>query len=158
MEVIIIAGVAKNGVIGKNGALPWSYPEDLLHFRRTTSGFPVIMGRKTFESILHTLGKPLPNRKNVVVTRQNDYAIPAGVIVYQSVEEALQNLKNEDIMVAGGGEIFGQTIAQADMLYITEVHKKVEGDVIFPPIDTTHFTEIKREEKEGFAFVTYGRR
>src|SRR3990167_4501644 len=163
--ISIIAAVAKNGVIGAKNDLPWYLPEDLKHFKELTTGKTVLMGRKTFESIMKRLGKPLPNRKNVVVTRDVNYAphlnplphgerkhdqIPSpsmgegaptavgageGVCVHHAVDEALEHHKGEEIMVAGGGEIFRQTIDRADKLYITEVNKLVEGDVYFPTID-----------------------
>lgn len=120
-----------------------------------TTGKTVLMGRKTFESILARLGKPLPNRKNVVVTRDTAYAVPEGVCLHHAVEEALAHHQNEEIMVAGGGEIFNQTMAAADKLYITEVHKEVAGDVYFPAIDSKVWKEIEREDHEGYSFVTY---
>src|SRR3989338_10690206 len=131
----LIAAVAKNGVIGAKNDLPWYLPEDLRHFKMLTTGKTVLMGRKTFESILKRLGKPLPNRKNVVVTRDAQYVASAEVCLHHTVEEALAHHQNEEIMVAGGGEIFKQTIARADRLYITEVHREVDGDVYFPAID-----------------------
>ena len=113
------------------------------------------MGRKTFESILKRLGKPLPNRKNVVVTRDAQYVASAEVCLHHTVEEALAHHQNEEIMVAGGGEIFKQTIARADRLYITEVHREVDGDVYFPAIDPEVWKETEREDYEGYSFVRY---
>ena len=151
----LIAAVAKNGVIGAKNDLPWYLPEDLRHFKMLTTGKTVLMGRKTFESILKRLGKPLPNRKNVVVTRDAQYVASAEVCLHHTVEEALAHHQNEEIMVAGGGEIFKQTIARADRLYITEVHREVDGDVYFPAIDPEVWKETEREDYEGYSFVRY---
>lgn len=163
----LIAAVAKNGVIGAKNELPWYLPEDLKHFKTLTTGKTVLMGRKTFESILKRLGKPLPNRKNVVVTRDPNYFVAkpqtscglatttSTVEVYHSVEEALKAHQSEEVLVAGGGEIFAQTIARADRLYITEVDRAVEGDAYFPKIDRQIWKEIAREPQDGFSFVTY---
>ena len=149
--ISLIAAVAKNNVIGKNNDLPWRIPEDFQYFRKMTSGKTILMGRKTFES----LGKPLPNRKHLVITRQPNYSVPEGVEVYQTIDKALVAHPNEDIMVIGGGEIYHQTIEQADTLYITHVDREAEGDTVFPEIDTAKWRETWREEHEGFAFVKY---
>jgi len=156
--IALVAAVSKNGVIGAKNDLPWYLPEDLKHFKMLTTGKTVLMGRKTFESIMNRLGKPLPNRKNVVVTRDQNYVVPDGVLVFNTVEDALNALKNEEVMVAGGGEIFKQTVARADTLYITEVDREVEGDVYFPKINPARWKEIEREPHEGFSFVTYAHR
>ena len=131
------------------------------------------MGRKTFESILKRLGKPLPNRKNVVVTRDKNYKVPLtptplpkgegkptagqgdGICLHSNIDEALAHHAQEEVMVAGGGEIFKQTIDRADTLCITEVHQEVQGDVYFPKIEPSQWKEAARETHEGFAFVTY---
>lgn len=187
MPIALIAAVAKNGVIGAKNDLPWYLPEDLKHFKALTTGKTVLMGRKTFESILARLGKPLPNRKNVVVTRDLDYTpspqpspphggegdskkspLPQGegglelverpgegICLHHTIDEALSHHAQEEILVAGGGEIFTQTIDRADRLYITQVHKEVEGDVYFPKIDPATWKETAREDHEGFSFVTY---
>ena len=180
----LIAAVSKNNVIGKENALPWYLPEDLRHFKMLTTGKTVLMGRKTFESILKQLGKPLPNRKNVVITRdakymypppqssptrweedRRDSPLPAGeggwrpgegdVEIHTSVDDALKHHYNEEVMVIGGGEIFRQTIDRATVLHITHVDQVIEGDVYFPVIDSKIWREIEREEHTNFAFVTY---
>lgn len=170
--ISLIAAVSKNGVIGVDNKLPWHLPEDLKRFRELTRGKTVLMGRKTFESILKQLGKPLPNRKNVVVTRDMNYRapltptpIPVGeggrrpgegtVEIFHSVADALNAHKGEDIMVIGGGEIYKQTIDRADTLYITAVDKEIAGDTFFPPIDRAVWKESLREQHEGFVFVNY---
>lgn len=183
----IIAAVSKNGVIGKNGELPWYLPEDLKHFRKLTEGHTVLMGRKTFESILNRLGKPLPNRKNIIITRQTGYKFPlpshpehacrqAGggegsqnppaasrndsrqdVEIFPNIQDALAANQNENIFIIGGGEIYGQTINLADKLYITEVHEDINGDVYFPEIDKNVWRETSHENRDGFSFVEYSK-
>lgn len=137
----IIVAVAQNGVIGGGNQLLWHISEDLQRFKRITSGHPVIMGRKTFES----LGRPLPNRHNVVITRQKDYA-PEGVTVVGSLEEALALFPpDEEVFITGGGEIYRQAMPAADKLYITIVHRAYEGDTHFPEIDPGLWRETFRE-------------
>ncbi|MEM5806090.1 MAG: dihydrofolate reductase [Candidatus Aenigmatarchaeota archaeon] len=153
----IIAAVAENNVIGKANELPWYIPEDLKRFKQLTTGKTVLMGRKTFESIIKKTGKPLPNRKNVVITSQTDYHVPEGVVVYNDLNKALQDLKNEDVFIIGGGEIYRQTIDLVDKLYITHVNKKVDGDVFFPKIASAKWKKINEEIHEGFSFVEYER-
>nr|AIA16466.1 Dihydrofolate reductase [uncultured bacterium] len=105
--------VSENNVIGKNNDLPWHLPEDLKHFKELTLGKTVLMGRKTFESIVSRLGKPLPGRKNVVITRQEEYKAPAEVLVFKSLDEAVQNLLADDVYIIGGAEIFKQALPVA---------------------------------------------
>lgn len=156
--IALIAAVAKNGVIGANNDLPWNLPEDLKRFRALTVGKTVIMGRKTFDSIFTRLGKPLPNRTNVVITRQTDIKLPDGVIVQSSIEDALRSHGGSDIFVIGGGEIFRQTIELADTLYITHVHTEVEGDSHFPKIDLKKWKLVSDEAQSGgYSFATYKR-
>ena len=153
--ISIIAAVAKNGVIGKSNELPWYIPEDLKHFKKLTLDKTVLMGKNTFESILKRLGKPLPNRKNVVVSK-NPAFNAQGAEVYNSIEEALNAVKKDgEIMVCGGAQIFNQLIGRADKLYITEVHNEIDGDVFFPEIDKNIWKETEREDYPEFSFVTY---
>src|SRR3989338_5759991 len=126
--ISIIAAVAKNNVIGSKNALPWYLPEDLKRFKELTSGKTVLMGRKTFESIVARLGKPLPNRTNVVVTRNTEYKVPLGAVVEADIASALREHGQNDIFVIGGGEIYAQTIDLADTLYITHINKDIQGD------------------------------
>lgn len=158
MAISIIAAVAKNGVIGKENALPWYLPEDLKRFRQLTTGKTVLMGRKTFESIMRKLGKPLPNRTNVVVTTQKDYQVPEGVILYHDLNQALSDLKDKDLMIIGGGQIYAQTIDRANTLFITHVDQKIEGDVFFPKIDLNQWQKVEEEKREGFSFAKYIRK
>ena len=158
MSITLIAAVAKNGVIGKDNDLPWYLPEDLKRFKALTTGKTVLMGRKTFESILKRLGKPLPNRTNVVVTHNRGYEAAAGVFLYHSLEEALEARKNDkEIYVIGGGEIFRQTMTLADALEITYVNVEIAGDVFFPKIDEAKWRKTKEEMHQGFSFATYER-
>jgi dihydrofolate reductase len=153
--ISLIAAVASNGTIGDKNNLPWHLPEDLRRFKDLTSGKTVIMGRKTFESIFARLGKALPNRTNVVITRQTEVQVPEGVIVQSSIEDALRSYGGADVFVIGGGEIYRQTIDLADRLYITHVDKEVPGDTQFPQIDSTKWRVLTTEKHEGYSFVIY---
>ena len=163
--LILVAAVAKNGIIGNKGKLPWHLPEDLKRFKELTNGKAVLMGRKTFESILGYLGKPLPNRKNIIITRQSNYqplrhperSEGSPVEIYSNIEIALAAHKNKDVCVIGGAEIYLQTISLADKLCITEVNQEVEGDVFFPKIEKNAWRETKREAHEGHSFVEHER-
>ena len=163
--VSVIAAVADNGVIGSNRAMPWRLSSDMQRFKRLTMGKPVVMGRKTFESI----GKPLAGRLNVVVSRQPDFR-PAGVTVAASLDAALAlaakaaGSDNGEVMVAGGGEIYAAAIGLVDRLYITHVEARPEGDTRFPDIDPTVWRATATEtvpagEKDSAAtrFVIYER-
>jgi dihydrofolate reductase len=137
IRVSMIAAVGRNGAIGSGGALPWRLPSDFAFYKATTMGKPLIGGRKTFESI----GKPLPGRTNIVVTRQRDYA-PEGVVVVSSLTEAVEHAKMiaardgvDEVFINGGGEIYAQAMPIADRLYITHVEAEPEGDTFFPAIE-----------------------
>ena len=162
IEVAIIAAVADNGVIGRGNALPWKIPEDLRHFKGITMGKPVIMGRRTWDSI----GRPLPGRTNIVVTRNPSFAA-AGVEVVASLEQALALAGRiaaaqgaAEAVVIGGAQIYRAAIPRADRLYITEVHASVEGDARWPDIDWSQWREASREFHAGspdYSFVRYER-
>lgn len=152
----LIAAVSANHVIGHANNLPWHIPEDLEYFKRLTKGKIVLMGRKTWESIPEKF-RPLPKRKNIVITRQPNYAVPAGVEVFASIDEALAAHAGEEIVVIGGGEIYCQTIDRADTLYITHIRREFAGDAFFPAIDPTIWQEAAREDHGWFSFVTYKR-
>lgn len=154
--VTIVAAVARNGCIGKDGELPWRIPEDLQRYRRITMGKVVVMGRKTWESIPEKY-RPLPGRTNVVITRNAGYPLPADVERAGSLEEALARHAGRDLVVNGGGTIYERALARADALDITHVHRHVAGDTFFPPIDPSVWKESWREDHEGFSFVTYER-
>jgi dihydrofolate reductase len=159
--VSIIAALAENRVIGADNALPWRLPEDLRHFRRLTTGHAVIMGRRNYESI----GKPLPQRRNIVVSRNPGYVAP-GCVVVPSLEAAFAAAGDDpEVFVIGGGEIYRQALARADRMYLTLVHATVAGDVRFPSYDARDWQERAREfhppdERHawGFSFVTLERR
>ena len=131
MSVYVIAAMSENRVIGRGGGLPWHLPDDMKHFQQLTTGHTVIMGRKTFES----MDGPLPDRRNIVITRQSDYA-PSGAEVAHSLDEALRLAGDGDCFVSGGEEIYQLALPVADRLYLTVVHAEVDGDVRFPQFDT----------------------
>ena len=155
--ISIIVAVAKNGVIGDKNSLLWHLREDMIHFRTTTSGHPVVMGRKTYDSI----GRPLPKRTNVVITRDTNLAIE-GCTVVHSLEEAVAMFdKSEEVFIIGGAQIYAQALAVADRIYLTVIDKEYEGDTSFPEIDYSAWKEISREEyvrgeefEHPFAFIT----
>ena len=149
-RVIQVAAVAENGVIGHEGDIPWSIPEDLKHFRAVTRDNTVVMGRRTFESI----GHPLPYRTNVVVTRQPGWSAD-GVLVAHSVEEgiALAQGADGDVMVIGGGHVYRDAMPLSDQQILTEVHQSPEGDTHYPEFDRAEWTEVRRERHDGYDFV-----
>jgi dihydrofolate reductase len=160
--ITLVAAVARNGVIGSDGGLPWHLPADLKHFKAVTLGHPMIMGRRTFESI----GRVLPGRRTIVVTRDPAWSAPPGVTVARSVDEAIEvaatgpepETGDRAIMVVGGGEIYRQTLHRADRLEITHVEADVAGDTSFPTIDPALWRVSSREDADGYAFVSYVRR
>lgn len=148
MKLALIWAMARNRTIGRNNALPWYLPEDLKYFKRVTLGKPVIMGRKTWESI----GRPLPGRTNIVITRDAAFQ-PDGVRVVHSLEQALALAEKiclldggDEAIVMGGAEIYALALPHADRLYLTQVHADVEGDAHFPPLDLTQWHELGRED------------
>ena len=142
MKVSLVAAVASNNVIGRDNKLPWHIPADLKNFRRITLGKPILMGRKTFES----LASPLPGRQNIVVSRNYAYN-PKGCSVYHSVDQVLQAFNNcEEMMVIGGATFYKQLLPIADRLYLTLVHRNFEGDTFFPPYNQNQWREIERED------------
>ena len=130
--ITIIAAIGKNNELGKDNQLLWHLPADLKHFKNLTSGHPIIMGRKTYESI----GKPLPNRTNIVVSRKENW-FEEGILIVPSLKDAIKHAKkiNENIFIIGGGEIYRHTIDMADRLEITQVNHQTDADVFFPNID-----------------------
>jgi dihydrofolate reductase len=138
MDISLIVASTRQGVIGKNNSLPWHIPEDLKYFKEKTLGHPIIMGRKTYDSI----GRPLPRRNNLVISRQSELKI-SGCEVFPSLSTSLEfaktNLNAQEIFVIGGAEIFKQALSFATKLYITWVEKNIEGDIVLPQIDFTQF-------------------
>ncbi len=155
--ITLIAAIAENRCIGKDGKLPWNLPEDMAHFKALTTGKTVLMGRKTWESLPKKF-HPLPNRKNIVITHQPEYPVPPGVEVHRLPEAALAHHADEDIFIIGGAGIYEQTIDIADRLEITEVKKSYIGDVFFPEINPVLWQEKGRETHEAFDFITYERK
>lgn len=162
----IIVAVAENGVVGRDNALPWRLPEDLRYFKRMTLGKPVVMGRRTFESI----GRPLPERHNIVISRDPGY-LAEGVVVLPSLDAALAEAESAavgsgagEVMVIGGALIYSLALPLADHLYVTEVHAEVEGDTRLPAVDWEQWRECSRElhcasgdNPYDYSFVTYER-
>ena len=155
----LIVAVATNGVIGRDNQLPWRLPEDLRYFKRVTVGKPVVMGRKTFLSI----GKPLPGRENLVVTRDRAWSVEGVHVVHsipQALAEAARLARGGEVMVIGGGAVFAETVAEADRLYLTEVHRDYAGDAMFALPDRCQWQEVSRDDHGGdpaFSFVVLER-
>lgn len=148
MRLALIVAVAANGVIGKENKMPWHLPNDLKYFKQVTMGKPVIMGRKTYDSI----GRPLPGRANIVITRQTDWQ-PEGVEVVHSLEEGIASGERlslraggEEVIVMGGAQIYDAALAKAQRLYLTQIHAEFDGDALFPEISSGEWKEVGREK------------
>ena len=154
MIVTLVAAHDPNLVIGKEGGLPWRYPEDLKHFKKTTVGGTVIMGRGVFEELNEI---PLPDRKNVVLSTTRNYS---NVETYTSLSEALKSSNETEVFIIGGGVLYRETISIADKLIITEIHKNYEGDTYFPEYRNDIgeiWKEVSREDHKELSFVEYKR-
>lgn len=153
MKIALIAALTRDRVIGKDGKLPWHISDDLKRFRLLTTGHAVIMGRRTFES----LGKPLANRRNIVITSQS----LSGVETYRTLPDALRALADQDkVFVIGGGKLFAQAIEIADELFLTIVERNVAGDTFFPPYEhllRTRFRHVGHSNGDGYSFDDYAR-
>ncbi len=161
MSISIIAAMGTNRVIGRGNGLPWNLPADTRFFKETTRGHPVIMGRKTFD----TMGKPLPGRRNIVITRRPHLEIP-GAEVVSSLEAALSlvNVQEEEVFIIGGSEIYEMALAIADRMYLTLIHESFEGDTFFPEFDESDWVVVSRRDHQAdernphaFSFLTYER-
>ncbi len=165
LRCCLVVAMASNRVIGRDGGMPWHIPADLRHFKSVTMGKPMIMGRKTFQSI----GRPLPGRTNIVVTRDPDFAVD-GLTVAATIDGAMAIAEATalsdgaaEVMVIGGGEIYARALPLADRLYLTEIHSDIDGDVRFPEIDRAAWREVARADiaAEGdtpsHSFVTLDR-
>ncbi len=166
IAIVLLAAVADNGVIGRDNTLPFRQSSDLKRFKSLTMGKPMLMGRKTYVSI----GKPLPGRTNIVVSRDPAFA-PAGVVVARSLDAGLVAARDDarkrgadELVVIGGTDIFAQCMPLADRMEITHVHARPEGDTYFPPIDATRWHEVARsdhpagpQDEAAFSYVTYTR-
>jgi dihydrofolate reductase len=156
-EIVIIAAVARNRVIGKDNRLLWNIPEDMARFKALTSGHTVIMGRKTWESLPPRF-RPLPGRRNIVISRQTGYATP-GAELADSLENALKLASTATtVFIIGGEQIYRQAMAVTDRLEITEVGLEPEGDAWFPEIAAVDWKKTAKTEGNGFAFATYHRK
>ena len=146
MILSFIVAVSENNAIGRHNTLPWHLPEDLKFFKRTTMGKPVIMGRKTFES----LGRALPGRLNIVLTRSKDIKVPEGVLVFAEISDAVERIQQEqgdEGFIIGGGQVFEATMPLVDRMYITRVHTTInDADAFFPNIDHTHWKLVWEEK------------
>jgi dihydrofolate reductase len=159
LKIVIIVAVATNGVIGRaNGEMPWHVKEDFQHFKKTTMGFPIVMGRKSFES----LGKPLKGRENIVVTRNANLKYDFDdVTIVHSLNEAIEHCKllnKEKIFITGGGEIYKQSISIADEMIISHMKFEAEGEVKFPDIDMNEWYIDSKDNRDQFEIVTYKRK
>jgi len=166
-KLVLVVAIGENGVIGRDGALPWRLKSDMQHFKRVTINKPVVMGRKTYESI----GKPLKDRTNIVLTRDLGLVAP-GCVLATSMDAALAFARKDanergtdEIMVIGGSDVFAATMGKADRLEITRVHTSPEGDTVFPPIDMDAWRETRREQhrrgpddEADFTILTYVRK
>lgn len=167
MKISLIAAIAENNCIGNNNKLPWYLPEDLKYFKAITSGKAIIMGRNTYDS----LGKPLPNRTNIVITRNKDFSAAEGVRVVHSLDEAIKvaeavaHIQGQDeVLVIGGAQIYTEALNRANRLYLTEVCKTVSGDAFFPDWEKSDWQEMAREKHHyepaalDYSFVVYDRK
>jgi dihydrofolate reductase (EC 1.5.1.3) len=167
MRKALIVAMARNRVIGRNNKLPWYLPGDLRYFKQATMGKPIIMGRKTWDSI----GRPLPGRMNVVISRNPEWQAPAGTVAAASLNEALLKAEaqaelegGDEVMIIGGGQIYAEALPMVDRIYITQVHAEVDGDAFFPEVNWDEWEEIGREDFSAsdnnpydYSFVVYQR-
>ena len=156
MTVTLVAAVARNGVIGADGGIPWHLPGEQRRFKELTLGHVLVMGRKTYESI----GRPLPERTTIVVTRQEDWRGAEGVLTEATVPEAisLAQTMDEEVFVVGGAQVYAEALPVADRLALSWVDAEPEGDVSFPEVEWGDWREVAREEHEGWVFACYERR
>ncbi|WAK02204.1 dihydrofolate reductase [Methylobacter sp. YRD-M1] len=159
MKISLIVAMASNRVIGINNQLPWHLSADLKRFRQITMGSPILMGRKTYESI----GRPLPGRTNVIISRDPDYK-QEGCLVFNDIETAIESCgqKFQEIFVIGGSELYKSMLPMADTLYVTLINKEFSGDAFFPELDTRHWAEVSREDIDNdpdagfsYSFIKY---
>ena len=158
MKIVIIVGISRNNTIGDQNTMPWYYPADFKHFRRTTRGCPFIVGRKTFESFQI---RPLPGRLNIVLTRNPHYQVPEGVLVFADLTEALthcRGLGTEKLFILGGAEIYRQVLPLTDEMVITHIPEEVDGDTSFPAWDAADWQIVDKREEDGLTFITYARK
>ena len=158
MKTVIIVATSRNNIIGRDGAIPWRYPADLRHFIRTTMGHPVVAGRRTFESFKR---RPLPGRKNIVLSRNPEYRAPGGVLVVRSLCQARRYCEKalaEKMFILGGAEIYRLALPLTDEMLITRIPEEVEGDASFPDWDPREWEIVDSRAEDGLDFLTYRRR
>jgi dihydrofolate reductase len=156
MNVALIVAISEDGTIGDKGKIPWHIREDLQRFKRLTMGHPIIMGRKTYESI----GKPLPGRTNIVLTQNPNLATPPEMLKFKSLDAALDHCRAhnvESVFIIGGSKVYQLALLLADKLFVTEVHQRINGDTKFPDYDRREWTETARENGPEHSFVEYVR-
>lgn len=158
-KITLIAALARNGVIGQNNQIPWKIPGELAYFKRVTMGHAILMGRKTWESI----GRPLPGRRNIIITRNRNYAAP-GTEVAATLGDALEMVSEPEAFVIGGAQIYAEAFPRAHRLLLTEIDAEFDGDTFFPAFDRNKWRETRREQHPptderafGYSFVTYER-
>lgn len=163
IKTSLIVAMAENRCIGKDNKMPWHIPEDLKRFKSLTMGAPVIMGRKTFESIISYLDKPLPGRENIIISRSG-YTTEHSANVFDGIEHAIdyaKTLNQQEIFIIGGAQIYAQSITVADQIHLTKIHKTVEGDAFFPQINPDEWIETNRidflENTPPYSFITLKR-
>ena len=173
MNIAIIVAISEDGTIGDKGKIPWHISEDLKRFKRLTMGYPIIMGRKTYESI----GKPLPGRTSMVLTQNPNFIVRPEVLVFRSLDAALDQCQKglgdprsgevrgqesgaqpETVFIIGGGQVYAAALPLANQLLITEIHRHVSGDTKFPDYDRRQWSEVAREDGTEWSFVEYARR
>ncbi len=157
MNIALIVAISEDGTIGDRGKIPWHIREDLQRFKRLTMGHPIIMGRKTYESI----GKPLTGRTNIVLTQSANFTAPPGGLLFASLDAALDHCRRQNeqiVFIIGGRKVYEAALPQADKMFVTEVHRRVAGDTKFPDYDRGEWKETGREDGPECSFVEYARR
>jgi dihydrofolate reductase len=157
MNIALIVAISEDGTIGDQGKIPWHIREDLQRFKRLTMGHPIVMGRSTHE----TIGKPLPGRTNIVLTRKENFTVPPGVLTFASLNAALDHCRRQNeqsVFIIGGSTVYKAALPLADKLFVTEVHRHVTGDTKFPDYDHREWKETAREDGPECSFVEYARR
>ncbi|MBN20589.1 MAG: dihydrofolate reductase [Bdellovibrionaceae bacterium] len=154
--ISLIAAMAENRVIGKDGTLPWNIPSEMKYFRETTSGCPIIMGRKTLEELG---GKPLPKRRNIVITRNRDLVVDSRIEVFHSLKEAIENISSQiEVFVIGGAQMYKEALPYCDRIYLTSIHETYEGDTYFPEFNEESYEIIREtfvEEDPSYTIRVY---
>jgi dihydrofolate reductase len=156
MNIALIVAMSGDGTIGDKGKIPWHISDDLKRFKRLTMGHPILMGRKTYESI----GKPLPGRTNIVLTRSAHFIVPPEVLKFDSLDAALDHCRQQGeklVFIVGGSDVYRQALPHADQLFVTEVHQRLTGDTKFPDYDRSQWIEVAREDAPDCSFVEYRR-